>query len=310
MKLKLIIWVPLFALSVLYAQDPANLQVDTLPTKDNVNHIFLNISIPTGEMYMQSSRICGSSISKLASTDPDVKHEMKVSHDPNGNVVNHFSLQVNEDAQLQAKSVTNQMTQADLGSQVLQLGNINSTDTYRSVFNPDPSASTDVYLDLGIGRSRLDFSDLSLNNVMIQSAFSDVHVNYSLANRVEMEKMEIHAAKAKVVIKNIELARAELVTIMNDMGDTKLILGSDQHSGSTIYLQQGMGDCTLIIHPDHPVKIVLKSGLFTTSHMPDGFKKLDKNTYVNQAYQDANGDQATNVICTIDFGNISVFNGQ
>ena len=89
-----------------------------------------------------------------------------------------------------------------------------------------------------------------------------------------------------------------------------MILGSHRFPGSTVFIQQGMGDCTLVINQDHPVKIVLKSGLFTTESMPPDYEEVEKGTFVNQAFRRYGESDATQIICNVDFGNISVFVGK
>ena len=285
------------------------LKVDTVPTQGSIHHMYLNIQIPAGEMYMQSSNMCGSSITKLSAPDPTVKHEFSTSVDPNGNLRRSISLKL--DGSTRNAALSRGAVNADINPAMLQLTQSGDGKMYQSVYNPDPSTSTDLYLDLGMGRSRLDFSDLSLSNVEIHSAFSDIHLTYSSPNKVQMEKLDIHAAKAKIVLKNLECARADLVSIINDMGDTKVILGSHRFPGSTVFIQQGMGDCILVINRDHPVKIVFKNGLFTTqSKMPEGFEEVEKGTYINQAFRRHGENEATQVICNIDFGNVSVYGGK
>jgi len=181
----------------------------------------------------------------------------------------------------------------------------NNQYTYKACYNPDPNIPTELVMDLGRGRSRLDFSDLSLTNVIINTAFSDVTLTYSSANKAKMEQMKIHAAKAKIILKNPEYARADLISIQNDMGDTKVILGNGHHPGSTIFVQAGMGGCMLILHKNHPVKIVVRKGLLAGEEIPPNFVKIAKNEYANAAYQ-RYPKRATTFICNIDFGNLLV----
>lgn len=273
----------------------------------------LNLRIPAGEVFIKASNTCGQSYFKLYSDDSKLSPQVEEGFDANGNWMRTLALD------LKSETPPGQVTQgsmrsssADFSQQML-LNSSGNTESLRSTYSPDPSISTDLYLDLGVGRSRLDLSDLSLNSVKIHSAFADLHITFTQANRVNMEKMDIHAAKAKLVLKNMELARADVISIVNDMGDTKMVLGSDQYAGTTIYVQQGMGDFLLIVHPDHPTKIILKNGLFSSASLPegpDGFERHGQNTFVNKAYLKSGDENATTLICTIDFGSISVYSGR
>ncbi len=312
MKTKLIIWVSLFAPVWLFSQK-TDLQVQTFPTDSKVQHMHLNLRIPAGEVFIKSSPVCGKSFFKLYSDDDQLIPKVDEGPDAHGNWMRTVALNVKQSESAEQVAQSANRTSADFSQQVFLNSSGNAT-ALRSTYSPDPSVSTDLYLDLGVGRSRLDFSDLSLNHVEIHSAFADLHINYTQANRIQMDKMDIHAAKAKIVLKNIELARANVISIVNDMGDTKMVLGSEEYAGMTIYVQQGMGDFFLIVHPDHPTRIILKSGLFSSATLPsegaEAFVREGKNTYVNQAYKKSDGQNATTLICTIDFGSISVYNGR
>lgn len=281
----------------------SNQRVDTLVTHPTSSHMFLNIEVPAGEVFMKSSGVCGKSVSRFFSPDPSVKSEMDESTDNQGNLVRKVRLKAPAPAESAPSptsaarmAFTEQMTSLDWS------GNGTSS---QSAFDPDPTLSTDLFVDLGVGSSRLDFSGLSLSNVSINSAFADVYVTYSSPNLVEMKEMDIHAAKANIVVKNLELAKAELITIQNDMGETKIILGKGQFSPTTVYIQSGVGSCTLVIDESQPTKLVLKTGFFSTVDVPESFSKTGKGIYTNAAYK-SHPDKATKIICNIDFGNISV----
>lgn len=313
MKTKLIIWLSLTFPIWLFGQQ-GDLQVKTFPTKPKVQHMHLNLRIPAGEVFIKASQSCGKSYFKLYSDDEKLSPKVEEGPDSHGNWMRTVALDLKQEAPADQVAAGNmRSTKADFSQQVL-FNSSGNTQTLRSTYSPDPSLSTDLYLDLGVGRSRLDLSDLSLNRVKIHTAFADLHINFSHENRVSMEKMDIHAAKAKIVLKNLELARADLISIVNDMGDTKMVLGSNKHSGATIYVQQGMGDFSLIVHPEHPTKIIVKNGLFASSNLKEDSKDFHRegnsNTFVNDAYKKSGGKNATTLICTIDFGSISVYPGR
>ncbi|MEM6260877.1 MAG: hypothetical protein AAGI38_00105 [Bacteroidota bacterium] len=279
---------------------------DTMPTGPSISHVFLNIQVPTGDLNMWSSRMCGYSISEFRTSDPNLRLGLSSNINQYGHLTRNFSVDIEN--QLTAKAISPAEAVDDFGSKVISLQGYEE-ESFATLFLPDPSATTDLYLDLGRGITRLNLSDMSFNRVEIHSAFSDIHITYDAPNRVEMEKMDIHVAKAKVVLKNLEFAQAEMISVRNDMGETKATLGKGKPVNSTVFIQQGMGDCILRIHPDHPTKIVLKSGLFTDANLPDDFQELEAGQaiYVNQAYiKRAAGAPCTHVICNIDFGTLTV----
>ena len=108
-------------------------------------------------------------------------------------------------------------------------------------------------------------------------------------------------------MENVEKAKAELVSVQNDMGETRLILGDGNVHKSTIYLQSGVGNCILVIDEKQPVMIVLKMGLFSKLDNQGNFEKLqnEKEVYVNKAYHE-NPQKVTKIICSLDLGDITL----
>ncbi|MDX2248503.1 MAG: hypothetical protein SF052_17090 [Bacteroidia bacterium] len=289
-----------FVLSISSAQTVY--KADTIQTDESLPHIYLNLEIPVGEMFMKSSGVCGTSFSRLYAPDSFVHHHIITRTNPNGNQFRTIRLESTLGAKAVQPSPTARMRFTD---QMTSLDVFSDKGSYKSEFLPDPSLSTDLYVDLGVGGSILDLSGLTLNNVSVNSAFSNVVMTYSSPNQTPMKKMDIHAASADLTLKNLEMARADLITIQNDMGATKLIIGNSLKSRSTIYLQSGVGSCTLVLDPRQPTQITLKSGFFASVDVADTFKELQKGVYTNKACEQT-PEQCLKIICNIDFGSISV----
>lgn len=289
-----------FVLSITSAQ--TIYRADTIPTDESTSHIYLNLEIPVGEMYMQSSGTCGSSYSRLFAPDSFVRHQVITRTNANGNQFRTIRLESTLPAQSVQPSPTARMRFTD---QMTNLDVFSDKSAYKSEFLPDPSLSTDLYVDLGVGGSILDLSGLTLNNVSINSAFSNVVVTYSSPNQTAMKKMDIHAASADLTLKNLEMARADLITIQNDMGATKLIVGSGYKSQATVYLQSGVGSCTLVLDPRQPTQLTLQTGFFASVEVSHSLKELKKGVYANKACEQ-NPEKCMKIICNVDFGSVSV----
>ena len=147
---------------------------------------------------------------------------------------------------------------------------------------------------------------MTVRNLEIHSAFSDVNLVYDESNQSIMQKMDIHAARANVLIDNIEKARVKLVTIKNDMGNTKISFGSNSTLYSTVYIQAGVGNCTISVDENHPVKIIVKRGMFAGMEIGDEFTQIEKNVFVNRAYRSDHPAEATKIICNVDLGDINL----
>ena len=275
-------------------------RIDTLPQPVGTAHTFLNVEIPSGETFFRSSGNCGTSLYQLSSLDSVAHYEVFSETDPHGNFLATIRLR-QPDPQEASRSLT-AAPNFRMTEKLTNLDTYSEPDAFVSEFNPDPSTSTDLYVDLGVGATRMDLSGMTLHNVSVNSAFSDVMIAYSSPNQMEMEEMDIHVASADVVLKNIEHAKAKLVTVRNDMGETKIILGAGQKPGSTIFLQSGVGNCVLVLDKDHPVELVLKTGFFSKVDLPENFTKTSKGIYQNNI----GAPTRTKIICNLDFGNVSV----
>ena len=181
---------------------------------------------------------------------------------------------------------------------------------YMAEYRVDPGTPTDLKLDLDFGASRMDFSEMTLRNVAINSIFSDVMIDYKSPNAIEMNQMDIQVMRAKVVLKNVECARADAIRVKNEMGDTKLILGDSFLCKSDIWLQAGTGNCELMIDRNHPAMIMmLNNGFFTTVEFDGSFKQIEEGVYVNRAYLQS-PKVSTKIRCTVDFGNLHIVETQ
>jgi hypothetical protein len=87
------------------------------------------------------------------------------------------------------------------------------------------------------------------------------------------------------VIRNLESARAEQVNIENGMGDTKIVVGPTMTAKSTVHIDVGAGKCTLLVHKDAPLKIVINGTVFSSQQIPDGFVHTSDNTFTSHSYK-------------------------
>jgi hypothetical protein len=70
-----------------------------------------------------------------------------------------------------------------------------------------------------------------------------------------------------------------------------------------------MGNCTLILSPQQPLHLTLHRGMLTRIEMPAHlFQEIAPGVFVNAAYQ-RQPEKAMKIICEVDFGNISVLEG-
>ncbi|MEO0640128.1 MAG: hypothetical protein AAFY70_10415 [Bacteroidota bacterium] len=277
--------------------------LDSVSTGDDQTHMFLSVEIPTGEFALSSSTQCGLALTRMAAADSAYLPSLQTGHDREGNHRRHLSIKptgIVSQGNMSAASMR-------LSDHMTSLNAYTGENTIRTEYYHDPSMATDVSLDLGMGTSMLNLSDMMIKNLVIHSAFSDVNLQYDQPNKMQMDKMDIHVVRADIFIQNLEQAKVKLVTIQNDMGDTKVELGSNSPRYSTVYIQAGVGNCTLAIEDDHPVKIIVKRGMFSSLNFDEAnFRKLDKNVLVNKAYRPDHPEEATKIICNVDLGDVNL----
>ncbi|MEM7654521.1 MAG: hypothetical protein AAF399_00200 [Bacteroidota bacterium] len=282
-------------------------RLDTFQTDPQTSHMYLNLDLPTGEIRVQSSGICGTSYSELSAPDSQVLQRIYTHTSPGGNQMKKVSLEMTQPTREKSEVAMPGGATLRFAEQVSEVSLLEEEGTFQTAYLLDPSFSTDLYINLGMGNSELDLSGLSLQNVSVNSAFSDVFINYQEPNQVRMKELEVHTAKADIVLEQAEMANAELITIENDMGATELILGEKRLAQSTIYLQCGVGSCHVKIADGQPVHLVLRSGMFASVQVGDEFIEQKKGVFVNQSYLDhVDKQEATRIICDIDFGRIQI----
>ncbi|MEL6131912.1 MAG: hypothetical protein AAFR59_00970 [Bacteroidota bacterium] len=277
--------------------------LDSVTTGDDQTHMFLNVEIPTGEFTLKSSTQCGLALTRMAAADSAYVPSVETGHDAEGNHSRSVSL---KPTGIVSKG-TPTAASMRLSDHMTSIDAYTADKAIRTEYYHDPSMATDVRLDLGMGRSLLNLSDMTIKNLVIHSAFSDVNLEYDRPNQMEMDKMDIHVVRADVFIQNLEKAKVKLVTIKNDMGDTKVSLGSNSPLHSTVFIQAGVGNCTLAVEEGHPVMITVKRGMFSSLNFDEeDFYQIEKNVLVNKAYRPDHSEEATKIICNVDLGDVNL----
>lgn len=278
-------------------------------TNPATNHMYLDLEVPAGELMLKSSGSCGLSITRLQAPDSSLVPSIETAIASHGCQSRKVQLKTKYANVGNASSWSNAGANLRTTDQLVNINSYTSEEKINTQYHHDPNLSTDLNLQLGVGKAELDLSGMTLQNFSVRSAFADVFVTYRLPNQANMKKMDIHATKANVVLENLEKANVELVSVQNDMGETRITLGQGGaiHK-STIYLQSGVGDCILLIDEKQPVMIVLKRGLFSKLDNQGNFERLQnekKEVYVNEAYH-SSPEKLTKIICSLDLGNITL----
>lgn len=293
-------------------QVQAQVQTDTLPSLVPQTHQYFHVHVPVGELFLRSSSECGLTLTHLKAPDPSVRLNLDEEVDRNGNQHRHLTLSSPSLTPKGNEVAAGSSSNLRITSGFSSLDTYDSPEQYRSEIQLDPNYSTDLFLDLGVGASRLDLSGLSLRTLTVKAAFSDVMIHYNQPNQTEMEAIDIHATRGDVTLKYPEMSQARNMVVHNDMGDTKIILGDTHLTRSSITVRAGMGNCVLIVDQQHPVRILVKAGLFTDEEIASGFIKVRDGVYTNQSFRahceagERGCEHSTTVILDLDLGSLAV----
>jgi len=268
--------------------------VDSIPTHENIRHLFMRINSPTGDVSVSSSKTCGYVFSEFISREENLKHDVDSKKDPTGNI--HLTFSVKKEDTPPTFNARMAFAKGLITEEVK---------SYKLAYLNDPNIPTNLWLSLGSGNSELDLSYMTLNNLRVQSALSDINITYNGLNRTMMQKMDLHAASADINLKNLEQAKAEVINIRNDVGSTQLSIGKKYFPQTNVHVMTGTGGCKIYVHPEHPVKIILKTGIFGQARFSGSFEETSSNVYVNNAYK-ANKHKPCVVICETDIGVIYI----
>ncbi|MDP5170626.1 MAG: hypothetical protein NWR72_10295 [Bacteroidia bacterium] len=279
-----------------------------VPGNAAASHLFLQVHVSGGELFLSESGKCGDAQARISAADTSTKWLVSNRLASNGNAYQEAI--VHRSGAL----ASNAAPEANLRKtyRVDPMASQREVGAVRSEFRPDPTMSTDLSLHLGSGSSLLDLSHLTLHNLSVESAFSDLVITYSKPNQTTMQKMHVHAANSTVVLKHLELSRAKLVQVQNDMGDTKLMLGEKPKEIAElpiIELRNGVGDCLVVVSSKNPVRVVVKTGVLAKAEVGDesGFSKLQNTpepTFENAAAKNLPDAQVTMIHCNLDFGEL------
>jgi hypothetical protein len=266
-------------------QKPA--YADTVPTSRffELNEYF--IQVPLGQTFIAPAPCNGQTIARY-SLPADRPHPIcNVDTTPQQHLRTTISL-CNQSKSTYAQSQTSMRGASNSIVSYQVSGSMTIDDDpakYIMDLAADPLAPLAMKLNLGYGSARLDLSNLRVMALEIVSGAADVVITYSKPNAVPMKFFNVSSGMSKIVIRNLESARAEQVNIENGMGDTKIVVGPTMTAKSTVHIDVGAGKCTLLVHKDAPLKIVINGTVFSSQQIPDGFVHTSDNTFTSHSYK-------------------------
>ena len=165
----------------------------------------------------------------------------------------------------------------------------------------DPSVPMAMKMNLGYGSARIDLTDLKVRALEIVSGAADVIISYAKPSPCNMRFMNVSSGMSKIVIRNLDYARAENVHIENGMGDTKIVVGKKIMSKSMVRIDVGTGKCTLLVNKDAPIKVIINGTVFSSAAVPEGYTNTGDNTFISHSYK-LNSQKAMTIVVDLGIG--------
>lgn len=172
-------------------------------------------------------------------------------------------------------------------------------------FFPDPAQTHSLFIQSGMGGSRLDLSGLKISGLNVSSGASDIVITYSQPNKTEMDVFEVNGGMGKIQVRNIEMARAKKIHIQNGMGETQISIGTACTGNATeIRVEVGAGNCVITADSQVPMKIVINKSFLSSVHIPESFIKSGENVYTNPKFKTSE-NQSVVIIADIGVGDFT-----
>ena len=282
----------LFAYSSLFAQ--VSKEAKTIVSEADMQHLSLNIRVNYGNLFFKGNEETGKSQFKMSGKNVNAIQDIKAKA---GNLYEkQFTFTTDKDL-MAAKDVL-----AMTAQEVVPGAAADNVVCYQH----DVNVETQLNLEVLKGNGRVDLSGMKLSQANISGGNSDLMIDFSQQNKTLMKNMTLHTGMGKIVLRNPEYANAELITVKNELGDIRIVLGSSYKPGTNIVVQSTIGACVFVVDDAQPTKIILKTTAFVKNTLPATYTKISENTYTNRAFNTNKTAKPVVITCDKDAGTIEV----
>jgi hypothetical protein len=143
-------------------------------------------------------------------------------------------------------------------------------------------------LNYGIGSSDVDLGGTSIHRLKITTGSADVVVNYSKgSNQVEMDTFMVKVDLGSLEARELDKARAKNLVAEIGFGQGLLDFRNKLNNSCNVNATVGAGRLNVILPKEEPVLIQMKESPLCNVQMPKSLEQVEKNVYVNMAYEAA-----------------------
>lgn len=161
-------------------------------------------------------------------------------------------------------------------------------------------------LDYAVGKAHVDLSGLAIKKLKINTGSADVNVGYSsLENLVDMDTFYIKVDLGSLHVENLNLSRTRFMVADVGFGNMTLDFRNTPLVSNRIKGSVGAGNLVIILpSAQTPVLVKIKDSWLCSIKIPASLKKIDANTYVNDAYKKKETENSLIFDLDVSMGNI------
>lgn len=146
----------------------------------------------------------------------------------------------------------------------------------------------DLNLKYGMGSAVVDLSDMAVEKLKISTGSADVKVGYhnGLPNKTQMDTLYATVDLGTLHIDKLNLSNARKVIADVGFGNLLLHFTEECKYSSNISASVGAGTLEILLDdPATPVIVRINDSFLCGIKMPDAFKEIEPNTFVNKSYR-------------------------
>ena len=160
-------------------------------------------------------------------------------------------------------------------------------------------APIDMEIDAGAYKAEYDFGGLSITNLSIQDGASDVELDFSAPNLIEMSLLRYETGLSNVSLNPLANANFSNMQFEGGGGNYTLDFSGELKRDASIYIEAGLGSLVIYIPAGIPAEIKLESGLSNVS-IPSNW------TQDGNVYTQAGSGPTLSFVIQIGAGNLTV----
>ncbi|MDX5340501.1 MAG: hypothetical protein LPK25_15860 [Cyclobacteriaceae bacterium] len=161
---------------------------------------------------------------------------------------------------------------------------------------------------LGMGKAELDLSQISISNMAIRSASSDVSLFYSqnIPNSVAMDTLLVTISMGNLEVKKANFTNARRMIFEVDYGKIDLDFSEGMPHGCQVISAVSVGSVHLVLPPeDVPVRLKMRTTPMCRTVIPKYLKSTEKGIYVTRGYKSSD-PKLLEVIIDVGVGSVTV----